>query len=451
MRVKTFVQHAAIVGTLASPALAATDSRLIDAIKDQNGQAVASLLRSNPDVNAAQPDGATPLAWAAYLDQPDAVAALLKAGAKVNTADEYGETPLTLACGTGDTKVIESLLAAGADAKATRWDGETALMIAARAGTLEGVKLLLAKGAPIDALEPRHGQNALMWAAAEGHADVVDFLIKSGADVKVASKGGFNALVFAVQKGDARTVSELIQAGLSPNYAVRGQSVLLIAVAGAKTKAADLLLDSGADPKAADNTGNAPLLIASLAGNLDLVKMLLQKGADPNVRTAPAPAAPAGAGGGGGRFAAPGQLSSLFFAAQGHHVDVMRALVAAGADPKLRPEDGSTLLMAAASSGHVESVKYAFELDPDIKAVSTRRKSTALHYALTGTSGKATQDQICEVVQFLADNGADLDATDGRGQTAIAIGNVIPIDKATFLIGRLIEAKGGTPKVPPKK
>jgi hypothetical protein len=74
-----------------------------------------------------------------------------------------------------------------------------------------------------------------------------------------------------------------------------------------------------------------------------------------------------------------------------------------------------------------------------------------LHYALTGTSGKATQDQICEVVQFLADNGADLDATDGRGQTAIAIGNVIPIDKATFLIGRLIEAKGGTPKVPPKK
>src|ERR1700692_4602284 len=116
MRVINFVQHAVIVGGLAVPSLAASDLRLIDAIKDQNSQAVVSLLSSNPDVNATQPDGATPLAWAAFLDQPDTVDALLKAGAQVNTADEYGETPLTLACATGNTSVIEKLLAAGADA-----------------------------------------------------------------------------------------------------------------------------------------------------------------------------------------------------------------------------------------------------------------------------------------------------------------------------------------------
>jgi hypothetical protein len=106
--------------------------------------------------------------------------------------------------------------------------------------------------------------------------------------------------------------------------------------------------------------------------------------------------------------------------------------------------------MAAASSGHVEPVKYALELDPDIKAVN-KRKSTVMHAALTGTLGKATQDEICEVVKFLAANGAELDAYDGRGQTPISIGNVIPIDKATFLIGDLITASGGTPKIVPKK
>jgi ankyrin repeat protein len=143
-------------------------------------------------------------------------------------------------------------------------------------------------------------------------------------------------------------------------------------------------------------------------------------------------------------------MSALFMAAAANHVDVMKALVAAGADPKLRPQDESTLLMAAASSGHLDPVKYAFQLDPDIKAV-TKRKSTVMHAALQNTLPKSTQDEICRVIQFLADNGAELDAFDGRGQTPISIGNVIPVDKATFLIGALIEKAGGTPKIAPKK
>src|SRR5580704_2084895 len=132
--------------TLFAHCLAAGDLRLIDAVKDQDRKAIDSLIHT-VDVNVPQPDGATPLAWAVYLDQADTVDALLKAGAKVNTADEYGDTPLTLACSTGDTAIIEKLIAAGADATAARWNGETALMLASRSGSVPGVKALLAHGA----------------------------------------------------------------------------------------------------------------------------------------------------------------------------------------------------------------------------------------------------------------------------------------------------------------
>src|SRR5947209_19457191 len=81
----------------------AGDLRLIDAVKRRDHRAVTAISADKAAVNEAQPDGATPLAWAAYLDDRVSAEALLAAGAKVNTADEYGATPLTLACSTGDS------------------------------------------------------------------------------------------------------------------------------------------------------------------------------------------------------------------------------------------------------------------------------------------------------------------------------------------------------------
>src|SRR5271156_2508918 len=83
-------------------ALAASDLRLLDAVKRRDPKAVTALLQMKVDVNATQPDGATALAWAAYLNETELAEKLLAAGAKPNTADEYGETPLTLACANGD-------------------------------------------------------------------------------------------------------------------------------------------------------------------------------------------------------------------------------------------------------------------------------------------------------------------------------------------------------------
>lgn len=429
---------------------AASDIRLIEAVKDQNRKAFDSLLAEHVDVNSAQPDGATPLAWAVYLNQEETADRLIKAGAKVNAADEYGETPLTLACGIGNGTLIEKLLAAGADANAARWNGETALMIASRTGTAAGVKLLLAHGAKVDAVDSRKGQNALMWAAAEGHSDIVDLLIKSGADVKLTSVAGFTPLIFAAQKGDAHSVASLLAAGLDPNYALpNGTSVLQVAVLGGKYPVAALLLEKGAHVNIADADGNTPLHIASQAGNLELVKSLLARHADPNARTSKIEMGRQG--GGGGFFRGPsGEQTPLLMAARANREAVMRALVAAGADHKVKAQDGTTLLMAAASSGHVEVVKYAYELAPDIHAV-TDRKSTVMHAAVTGSMLSSTQPEICKVIQFLADKGADLDAVDGRGRTPITTANQLPIDDAVTLLAKLIEAGGHTPKQSPKR
>jgi len=432
---------------LAAAGYAASGTSLVEAIKDQGGRPVPQLLEQHVDVNEVQPDGATPLSWAAYLDQAATVNLLLKAGAKVNVADEYGDTPLTLACATGDAAVIGKLIAAGADAKAARWNGETALMIAARSGTVPGVKLLLEHGALIDATETRKGQNALMWAAAEGHSEVVDLLIASGAHVKSVSSGGFTPLVFAAQKGDAKSVKSLLNSGLDPNYKLPNRmSVLQVAVLGDKTKVADVLLANGSEANTADKDGNTPLHLASQSGNLPIVKALLASGANPNALTAEVPVRTGRVAGGGAFRQQSGKQPPLFFAARANHKDVMEALVAAGADPKLKAQDGTTLLMAAANSAHLAAVEYAYQLDPDVLSV-TARKSTVMHAAISVNLAKTTQAEVCKVVQFLADKGAEPDMLDANGRTPIAIANIIPIDHAVTLLEQLIVASGKSPKI----
>ena len=422
------------------------DLRLIDAVKRRDHKAVTLLVAQHADVNQAQPDGATALAWAAYLDDAATAESLLTAGAKANTSDEYGETPLTLACANGNALLVGKLLQAGADAKVSRWNGETALMIAASAGSADAVKQLIAHGADVNAAESRKGQTALMWAAAEGHSDVTQVLIEHGAGVNTASKAGFTPLVFAAMKDDARSVRSLLAAGASPDFALPdGTKTILVAAAYKSASAAAALADAGADPNVADRTGNTPLHVAAQIGNVDLVKKLLAKGAKPNAQTAKTAVGGRGGAGGGGGFRAPaGELTPLLLAAKANQVEAMRALVAGGADPSLKAQDGSTLLMAAAGSAHLEAVQYAYELDPHTDAV-TSTGATVVHAAVTGVGPTASQPEVCKIVDFLAEKGAPLGAKDARGRTPIDIADGLPLDQVVEELTRLIVKAGGVP------
>jgi ankyrin repeat protein/biotin operon repressor len=299
----------------------------------------------------------------------------------------------------------------------------------------------------VNAVESRKGQTALMWAASEGHSAVVQALIAAGADVKAVSKTGYTALIFAAAKNDAQSVSRLIAAGADPNTKLPdGSSVLIAAAAFRSTKAAIVLVESGAEVKVADRRGNTPLHTAAQLGDLELVKNLLAKGADPNARNAKAlmngPAV--------GPFRAQaGEISPLHMAAKAGKLEIVKALLAAGADPKLKGEDGTTLLMQAAGSANVEVVKLAYELDQDVKAVTTS-KATVMHAAVTLGLG-SDQGEICKVIQFLADKGAPLDERNDRGRTPIDIADILPLDKAVDLLTELIIKSGAKPKTLTKR
>ena len=156
--------------------------------------------------------------------------------------------------------------------------------------------------------------------------------------------------------------------------------MLSIAAASKSTKVALALLDHGADPNVADRTGMTPLHTAAQTGSPELAQALLAKGANPDARTNKTMQTGRGGGGGGFRLP-PGEQTPLMLAAKANQIAIMKVLIGHHADPKLKAQDGSTLLMFAAGSGHLDVVKYAYEFDQDVKAVDGYRRN---HRALRG-------------------------------------------------------------------
>ena len=416
--------------------------RLVEAVKAGDLETVRALLTEQIDVSVAEADGATALHWAVHRNELETARLLLQAGADVNAANDYGVTALSLACVNGNAEMVETLLKAGADPNAARLSGETTLMTAARTGSVDAVRLLVAAGAGVNATEASRGQTALMWAVAEHHLQVVRVLIEHGADVEAASVSGFTPLMFASREGNLAAARLFLAAGADVNHAAPdGTTALLVATVRGHWEQAAFLLESGADPNV-DGTGYTPLhwaagswetqlsgefgsstyeaLAGLQPGKLELVSALLGHGANPDASVVKQPP----------RFGFsvfPLRLSGatpFFLSALAGDVDIMRALMAAGADPLLSAKDGTTALMVAAGIGRVvgetrvteadalEAVTLAEAVGGDVNAVK-ESGDTALHGA--AAFGADT------IVQFLANQGADLNVRNKLGQTPLAI------------------------------
>ena len=265
-----------VVLSSASVLAAEPDLQLVNAAKDQDWKQMQLLLKK-ANVNAAQPDGATALAWAVYWDDLETVNQLIRAKADVNAANEYGVTPLNLAIKNRNPAVVKALLEAGANPNIALWSGETPLMTAARTGLIEVVRLLVDKGANINTQEPKRGQTALMWAISFRNPETAKLLIERGADISLKTRkmqaegytpmlieayagnvegipqGGYNALMFAARTGDMEIAELLLARGADINASSEEDgSALIIASAGGFEDLALYLLEQGADPKASD-------------------------------------------------------------------------------------------------------------------------------------------------------------------------------------------------------
>ena len=459
-------------------AAAGQDFRLVTAAADQDRDAVRALLAEGVDVNAARADGATALLWAAHWDDVELVERLLAAGAHVNAADDHGVTALGRAAENASLAVVETLLGAGAHVSAAQASGLVPLMTAARTGNPAVVRAFLAHGADVDTAVTETGSTALMWAASEPHPEIVRLLLDAGADPAASTIKGFTPLMFAARNGDVETARALIAAGVDVDApSADGTHVLPFAIVSGQDAFALFLLDAGADPNGSMNGVRALHAAAGGVGTwlrewyarhggnrlyarpgrsrlgadrrLPLVEALLARGADPNARITasamimsyigyPRKGAfePFACGTGDLRGATPlwvaafdmNGASRTFGVGESRtssNAEILRTLLAAGADQHLTTDDGTTPFMAAAGLGRStytprqprgvrspsaeEAVRVLLETGADIHAVN-EADFTALH-------GAAFRG-LNEVVDYLVAQGADVDARDFRGRTA---------------------------------
>ena len=519
---------ASLVVMLGSIAARAAEPSLLDAVETGDRDAALAALEAGADPNERDRDGATPLMWAAYHGDAELVRRLLDAGAKVDERNVFGTFALAEASIIGSAPVIELLLAAGADPNARNPEGETPLMAVARAGNVDAARLLLDAGADVNAKEEWGGQTALMWAAAQSQADMVKLLIEHGADVdargavrrwerrvikeprpKDMNQGGFTPLLYAAREGCIECAKHLIEGGADPDlHDPHRMTPLLLALFNLHFDFAAYMIEAGADVNKWDLYGRTPLYMAAdvstlpVMGNgamvvipsldehtaLDIGRMLLEAGADPNIqlkRRPPYRNVPQDRG--GDSILSQG-ATPLLRAARAGDAPFVKLLLEHGALVDLPSNQGVTPLMAAAGvefgqrvtrgrnrtdEGVLETMRLLLDAGANIHArsLTERRGETAAHLLVIEQrlddftfnyrgrqvpSPRAVPDQTAlhgaaqrgfnAFVEFLVENGADLHAQDANGRTPLDLAKQArePMPETVELLERLLAANPPT-------
>jgi ankyrin repeat protein len=454
------------------------DSRLIDAARTQDAKAVQTLLKQKVDVNARASDGSTALLWLAHWNDLETADLLLRAGAEANAVNDFRMTPLSQACTNNSAEFVRLLLKSGANPNTAIATGETPLMTCAKTGNVDAVRRLIEFGAAVNTAEPTQNQTALMWAAAERHSNVVRALIEAHADLKALTKQGFTAIHFAARVGDLESVKLLLAAGVDVNIptgpgAGAGYTPLMIATMRAQEEVALYLLDRGANPNT-DATGFTPLHWASTswegyASNpvygfsdpmsgipdrqvqLRLVKALLAHGANVNARmTKRQPSFATG-------YTDAVGATPFLLAASVDDVEMMRILLAAGADPKIQTATKATAIMAATGLNHgigesfvtEEQAKAAVKLLLDL-GVDPKGETTFGENALFGPAYRGWNSLLAQLIDLGVNVNAvsKADTTPWRaanGQGDRLGGVLVNTEGAELLVKHGADPKLGSP------
>jgi ankyrin repeat protein len=427
---------AAAILALALAAPAWGEPTLVEAVRSGDRAAARALIAKGADVNEPAPDGATALLWAVHNDDAELVRALIAAKADVKRKNEFGASAIQEAAVNGNVEVLKALLDAGADANVATPEGQTPLMVIARTANVEGAKLLLAHGANVNAREVIENQTALIWAIDRNQPEMAKLLVANGADVNARTKahepevrvsaeprvryepsGGLTPLLYAAREGCLACARSLLEAGAKIDaYEPDGVTPLIMAITNAHFDLAAYLIGKGADVNRWDWWGRSPLYAAvdyntiprggradrpalDDATPLQMIEILLKAGANPNLQLKfPPPFRDVGADRGGDLMLTTG-ATPLLRAAKAGDAAAVKLLLAAGARTDL-------------------SVARAWK--DNVGGVTPLMAAAGLGYQLNDTRGKLkTEAQAIETIKLLLAAGADINARDDRGHTAL--------------------------------
>jgi ankyrin repeat protein len=386
------------------------------AVQNRDLAMTDALLDAGADYSLTNRTGVRPLYLAAVNGDAAIITRLLEAGEDVNAVlTAEGETVLMLTAFTGNAAAVEVLLERGADVNTQQFRGQTALMWAAVEGHAEVVKRLLARGAdpalastPSTKPErrPPGGMTALLFAARQGKLDAVRALLDGGANVNQAGADNTSPLLIAIVNGHYEVAEALVERGADPNVAdTNGRTPLYAAI--------DLR-------NVQWSQGPAPEL--PQATHFAMIERLLAAGADPSIKIT---------GEVGHRGSFDMRWSDLkggtafSRAAWNGDIEVMRALLEHGADPNVVTEKGETALLLLAGAGwplgqgyirSEEEITAALDLlveefGMDVNAATTEGITPVIGAIFKGDNF---------VVQYLVDHGARLDVKDAKGRDVIA-------------------------------
>ncbi len=404
--------------------------------------AVRRLLAAGADPGAANVFGATPLQLAATRGDTAVIRVLLDAGVNVDSPNAEGQTALMVVVRTGSLEAAQLLLKHGTNVQAREsWGGQTALMWAAAQAQPAMIRLLLKAGARVDERSTvrdwqrrvtaegrpkdmnRGGLTALLYAAREGCIDCLKALLDKGADIDLPDPDGGTALILALLNYNWDAARFLIEAGADVNlWDIYGQTPLYVAV----------------DMNTLPIGRRVELPTMDRSTGEDIVRLLLERGANPNAQLKLRPRyrnIP------NDRYRDPMIVwgtTPLLRAAKAGDVPLLRLLLQHGALANLANSQGVTPLMAAAGDGYVHDptrgrirteadALECYQLlrdagadvnartvlsiaDADLKVVTAANR-TALHAAASRGWN--------ELVRRLVADGAELDVIDSNGLSPI--------------------------------
>jgi len=480
-----------------APALAQSRSSLADLIQAGDRKAALDRIRTGADVNEAQPDGTRPIHWAVYKVDYELIAALIAKKAAVDVVNEFGSTPLAEAVKLADLRMVKTLLGARAGVDRADENAQTPLMLAIKTGELPIVEMLVEAGANVNAVEQFQRQTPLMWAVtASKHAvEMTALLLSKGANVNARALytdwpnqlsseprgqyrpvGGLTALLYAARDGCSGCVAALIGAGADVNVPTpEGVTPLMISLDNDHNDVAGLLLDRGANPHVADWWGRTALWIvvdrkaatargpAPAGSHLAIINRLLTADVDVNAElNMHRPSR----GGNSGRFA-DRQLgtgsTALYRAAEAGDMDVMRSLLAKGANPNINGMGFTPFLVAAGvtpaaggggnapNSGapNIALLDLMIQHGADVNTQVTGTKSYSMRVSYNPPPSKegmsalhgAAQAGRTNLVRYLLEKGAAPDLVDANGRKPIDLVEVRAAAPTTA--GRGAGGRGG--------